>query len=301
MARNPLQLTAVDAHGAKLALAELKQQLILYVDGAPKASDVRRVYDLYMSRYGSSVDAYRSTAPGSQPDDWDAATRTHFESTELPLLYVGPDWGYVFGSMNPTDARLMMFHGARPVSQAGWASVYRFDFEWDFPAAELLQLTLDVLGEVECAWGSAGYGLYVDEGEDPTRADNKALAWAMRYWGAELRDLDAMMPHALGGMACVNWLTVVGQQLRGSADAACRGAAAVGHAAFDVGGQLVFQVEDRPRLIDRNRRETLGGYATVAQALLPLQLTGPVEFGGDQWDDDLTMRYLRRFTHPGDL
>ena len=43
------------------------------------------------------------------------------------------------------------------------------------------------------------------------------------------------------------------------------------------------------------------GYVAVAQALLPLQVKAFGSFGGERWDEDNSLRYLRRFTHPDEV
>jgi hypothetical protein len=63
----------------------------------------------------------------------------------------------------------------------------------------------------------------------------------------------------------------------------------------------LFQAEEKPRLIDRNRQEPLGGYGAVAGVLLPLQVSKHDAFGGRLWTDENTMNYLRRFTHPDEV
>jgi hypothetical protein len=204
----------------------------------------------------------------------------------------------MFGADQPADARLFMFHGSRPVTEVGRASLFRFDFEWDFDCDELRQFASDILGLIDCVCGTAGYVLVPDEGDYAGPAYNLMFAWARRYWGAEAQDLDAIVDFALTGFPCVSWLTVIGPDLRAKdPDAVDRARTAAG-ASFAMGRHVVIQAEQHPRLIDRNRREPLGNYAAVAKALAPLQAPAPTSFAGEMWDEDNTKRYLRRFSHP---
>lgn len=298
--RNPLYCPNDDADEPG-PLLELKTRLVLYTDVPPGPITARRVYDLYMSRFGDCVTAYRSTAFASGAEAFTQEARTHFETVELPELRNEEHWGYFFGSEQSAEPRVFMFHGARPVSEEGRASVFRFDFEWDFDPIRLRDFTLEVLGAVECVCGTAGYVLCPDSGDYAGPAADKMFAWAMRYWGAEAQDLDSTVEHALIGFPCISWLTIIGRALRAKAPAAVEQARAVAFASFESQSHVVIQAEQRPRLIDRNQREPLGNYPAVAEALLPLQVEAHTAFDGDRWDDDKTMSYLRRFTHPNEV
>lgn len=300
MAVNPLYRSNGDPDNPG-PLVELKTRLVLYTAHPPGPVTARRVYDLYMAQFGDGISGYRSTAQGSEAEDWTPAARVRFEAVELPDLRRRRDWGYLFASDQHADARVFMFHGSRPVSEAGRASLFRFDFEWDFDPAILQEFTAEVLDMIECVCGTAGYVLCPDEGDYAAPAYDLMFAWAMRYWGAEAQDLDSTVEYALTGFPCVSWLTVIGPDLRAKDLAAVDRAKAVAHSWFEVNGHVVIQAEERLRLIDRNRREPLGNYPAVADALLPLQAPAPSSFAGDLWDEDNTRRYLRRFTHPNDV
>jgi hypothetical protein len=298
MASNPLLIMNDDADEPR-PLVELKIRLLLYTDRPPGPIAARRVYDLFMARFGAVIAAYQSTAFGSQPEDWTPESRKHFETTELPDLRLHQDWGYIFGSNQEIpNGRLFMFHGSRPESEPGWASVFRFDFEWDLDPEILRDFTSRVLETVECVWGTAGFVFCPDEEIEPSLADNKSFAWAMRYWGVQAQDLDVTVQQALSGFDSVSWLTIIGAGLSAKEESAVDRARAVAYSSFEVNGHVVIQAEERPRLIDRNRREPLGNYPAVAQSLLPLQVKDHPSFSGDLWDEDVTRRYLNRFTLP---
>jgi Protein of unknown function (DUF3396) len=302
LSANPLVRMSEDPDDPGSVL-ELKTRLVLYLEDPPAREEVRRLYDLYMPRYGGDITHYRSTAFGAIPDEWTPATRRRFEHSELPGLYEHVRWGYLFGADRPTDARVFLFHGSRPASEAGRASILRFDFEWDFPAEELRHFAGLVLQQVECICGTVGYVLTHGEADAGIEIEAQVMmfAAAMRYWGAEAQDLDVTLERAVDGFPCISWLTIVGPRLRSRHADAVNRARAVAHASFDVNGHTVVQTEERPRLIDRNRREPLGNYPAVAEALLPLQLEDHPPFSDDPWDEDLTYRYLHRFTREHDL
>ncbi len=300
MAANPLYRANGDPKHPG-PLLELKTRLVLYTDHPPGPITSRRIYDLYMARFETDIAGYRSTSYGSEAIDWTPATRARFEAVELPNLRRQRDWGYLFGSDPAHSARFFLFHGSRPATEAGRASLFRFDFEWDFDLATLRQFTAEVLEGIECVCGTAGYVLCPDEGDYAAPAHDLMFAWSMRYWGAEAQDLDASVEYALTGFPGVSWLTIIGPGLIQQNANAMVQAKAVAHTWFESGGHTVIQAEERPRLIDRNRQESLGNYPVVAKALLPFQAKAPVPLVGDHWDEDNTKGYLRRFTHPDQI
>jgi hypothetical protein len=300
VAANPLYRDNGDPD-APGPLLELKTRLVLYLAQPPGPVTSRRIYDLYMARFEADIAGYRSTAYGSEANNWTPAARSRFEAVELPNLRRRRDWGYLFGSDKASSARLFLFHGSRPAAEAGRASLLRFDFEWDFDLAILRQFTMEVLAGIECVCGTAGYVLCPDEGDYARTAHDLMFAWAMRYWGAEAQDLDASLDYALTGFPCVSWLTIIGPGLAEQNRDALAQAKAVSHSWFESGDHTIIQAEERPRPIDRNRREPLGNFPAVASALLPFQAKAPVPLVGDLWDEDNTKRYLRRFTHPDQI
>ena len=300
MAPNPLYRSNEDPVEPG-PLVELKTRLVLYLSYPPGPVTMRRLYDLYMRRFGDQITAYRSTTVGSEPEEWTPETRARFETVELPDLRQQQDWGYMFGSEKPIGSGVFMFHGSRPFSEKGRASIIRFDFEWDFDRAVLRQFTASVLDVVDCVCGTAGYVLSADAGDYAAPASALMFAWAMRYWGAEAQDLDASVEVALGGFPCVSWLTMIGPELRGRAPEAIAQARAVAYASAEVNGHVIIQAEEVPRLIDRNRQETLGNFAPVARALLPFQVEQHQALAGDSWDEENTRRYMHRFTRPDDV
>ena len=128
------------------------------------------------------------------------------------------------------------------------------------------------------------------------RRNNRMFALARRYWGIEAHNLDVSVNYLLNGYKCVNWLTIVGDELRQSGPAVVQTAREVAFAYHDTPYATLLQTQAAPEFGDRHRRETLVRYQALAGALLPLQITDHGPFGGDLWDEENTMRYIRRFT-----
>jgi hypothetical protein len=293
MAKNPLIVPSDDG----VPLVELKMGLVLYLDRPPSRATVRRVYDLYMRRCANGVTQYRSTSPGSRVLPWDDVARQHFEQHELPNLYRQMDWGWMFSDGLEQDSWMFMFHGYRPYSQPEMASFFRFDFHWQLAPEFLVALARDVADCTEFLWGTGGYYLQC-------RADLKYLvqsfdhgyAIARRYWGAEARSIDVTAEYAKQGLNCINWLTLVGSELAAREPQAMEQARQVAFAAHRMAFGELFQAQFYPALGDRRQGEWLDGYEAIARALQPLQTPEHAPLGGDRWDEDNTMEYLRRFT-----
>ena len=283
-------------------LLELKQHLVLYLEKPPSASEARFVYETYRDRFGDRIKRYRATTPGSLLMDWDAQARSDFEHRRLPDLRRRADWGYWFWDGKGTDSWQFVFHGFKPVSQAGTASFYRFEFDWAVAPDVLLGLAVELMGQLEF---SSGYGGYSFHGRPSSMyhnlSYNRMFAWAHRYWGVEAQDLDVTVNHVLGGYKCVNWLTMIGEPLRREEPQAVKDASAAAFHSSENRHGVLLLAHSRPLLGDRNRGERLEGYARVAEALLPLQLDTHGAFSGTRWTDENTMAWMRRFTHPEEV
>ncbi|MCA9648300.1 MAG: DUF3396 domain-containing protein [Myxococcales bacterium] len=291
MTNNPLCL--LDDRGRPIV--ELKTRLVLWLEGPPSPRMARDLYDLYMQRFGSHVRMYCSTAPGSGPRQWTPGTRHSFENQDLPKLRRFTTWGYGLSDGQETDSWLFMFHGARPHSEKGRASFCRFDFPWDVDPMLVHELALEVIGMIPFRSGSGGPFFQISATSLAVSLD-RMYAWARRYWGIDAQNLDVTMWHALEGITGVSWLTLLGGYYLERFPEAVEEAQAVAFAWQRKQHGLLLRVEERPRIIDRNRNEPLGGYGAVARALLPLQVRSHEGFGGEKWTADETLRYLRRFT-----
>ncbi|NTX05819.1 type VI immunity family protein [Myxococcus sp. CA040A] len=282
-------------------LAELKQHLLLFVESPPGPKTARAVYDLYRATWGERLTRYGATAFGEVMWDWSPAAQRRFEAQELPELRRRSHWGYVFSDGRPRDSWLFMFHGYRPVMEPGKASFFRFEFDWQLEPGRLLEFSEQVLSLVRCVSGYAGY-MFQGQPLGPfgTSSFDQIYAWARRYWGVDVEDLDVTVDHMLEGYKCPSWLTVIGERLERREPAAVSAAEGSAFRAVRTPGGVLLQAGLRPVLGDQNRRESLEGYAAIARALEPLQVQRHGTFGGARWDESRTRAWLRRFTDPRD-
>jgi hypothetical protein len=285
-----------------IPLVELKQHLIVYVPKPPGPNTCRRVLDTYFDRFGDPFVDYAGTWIPQQRMPWDRNVRAQFLDSELPQLRQGPIWGYSFWDGKKSESRMLMFHGFRPASEPGLASFLRFEFEWQIDSHQIRDFAMEILGFVDCVSGYGGYFFSsLPQGEGAAESWNQVFAWAKRYWGVEVEDIDVSAASMLNGFKCVSWLTALGPSITAknpeSRDKAIEVATWVGMAA----GGTLLQAGSKPVLGDRHRQEDLSIYERLATALEPLQVNNHGSFGDAyicKWDEDETQAWLRRFTNP---
>lgn len=280
-----------------IPLVELKQHLVVFVATPPGPKSARRVYDVYLKYCGDVFTVYKSTFPGSIRQSWTRETRGLFERTLLPELRQRAHWGYGFSDNKPKDSWLFMFHGFRPFQEAGCASFYRFEFDWAIDPKFLRNLTVDIIDCVAVLSAYAGYFIQWRPSSNHELASlDRSFAYAMRYSGCEMVDVQKTAKEMKHGYKCVNWLTVIGEPLRAKSPTAIEDAKLVAYDHLETSSATLLQAAERPSLGDRNRLADPEGYVEIAKALLPLQIGEHEGFGGDRWTDENTMTWLRRFT-----
>jgi hypothetical protein len=283
-----------------IPLIELKQGIVLYLEQPPSPSKARLVYDLYLKHCGDRINVYRSTSLSAPLKKWSRNAQYTFENHELPNLRQRDHWGYMFSDNQTTDSYMFMFHGYRPHSEAGTASFYRFDFDWQVDLQFFIDFVQELISLVPCLSGFGGYYL---QGRPAykTESFNRIYALARRYWGIEAHNLDVSVNYLMEGYKCVNWLTIIGEKFRQSHPKAIENAQNCAFAYHETQYATLFQAQDTISFGDRNRKEVLYGYEALAKALLPIQITHHAPFGGELWNEDNTIAWIRRFTHPDEL
>lgn len=274
-------------------LIELKQTLVLFLDHPPSPREACEAYQMWMDICKDYVCFYRSTLANSPLLPWNTGSRRRFESEELPLLRQREHWGYAFWDGQDVDSWIFMFHGYRPYSEPGRASFFRFEFDWKVNPGRVLELAIQSLDKIRFLWG---FGGYIFQGDYSDQYFDRMYALAQRYWGVEAHNLDVTARHAIKGYKCVNWLTLIGNDLR-LRQPDCIKQAIVG-ATHSISGPtgLLLQAGESPQMGDRNRDEHLPVHAAIARCLRPLQMDEHAPFGGTRWDETNTLDYIRRFT-----
>ena len=295
---NPFPAPRVpDYGGVTKPLHQFKFGLVLYTAYPPGPKRARSVFDLYEGRY--PIRRYVPTYPGSLVDDWTPAVGEEFRTQWLPALRDGPVWGYGFDDGEDEDAYLFMFHGFRPVSEAGRASFFRFEFPWNVNQGEVRQFAADVASLVPFENGFGGF--FLKPSVTRSASYDAMYAICQRFWGVEAWNLEVAVRYVLDGFAGVNWLTLIGESLRSRSPAAVEEAKKAAVDFFETPHGVILQAAPQAQLGDRNRQEPMPGYVSIAQALQPLQVTTFGSFGGEKWDEENSLAWLRRFTHPDEV
>lgn len=280
-------------------LYELKFGLVFYTDYPLGPKRARAIFDLYMERYSSRIRRYISTSPGQDLQDWTTRTMQLFHKHLLPTLRQTIHWGYGFDDGNAFDSYLFMFHGYRPVKEKGKASFFRFEFPWNINQFEVRQFAFDVAKLVPFESGFGGY-FFKPAIEVPESYD-KMYAICRRFWGVEAWNLDITVNYVLEGYKSINWLTLIGDSLRARMPEVLQEAKSVATYFSETPHGVVLQAAEHALIGDRNLSENMSGYVNIAQALLPLQITTYGSFGGERWDEESSLNWIRRFTHPDDV
>ena len=275
-------------------LCQLKLSLVLYLDYSPGPKRAKRVYDQYMDRFGTHIRVFQSTTPGF-PDDWNSQTRARFEGQQLPDLQKLNAWGYAFTDGKEIDYHMFMFHGYRPVTEAGKASFFRFEWPWNWDSQEISAFASSLADTVPFLSGTGGY--IISARPFDKHAYGRMYALCRRFWGLEAWNLDLTVNFMRDGYKCPSWLTLIGNRLLEQKPDANAALASIESYASRKTHGIIFQSRERPEFIDRHRVEPFAGETTIGNALLPLQIKEHDDFGGPAWDGN-TMNWLYRFTNP---
>lgn len=294
---NPFVAPRVRGDGADAEpLYEFKFGLVFYTAYPPGPKRAGAVFDLYEGRYSDRIRRIVPTIPGSIPDKWTPAVAREFRTRLLPALRQGSVWGYGFDDGRDEDAYLFMFHGFRPVTEEGVASFFRFEFPWNVNQSEVREFAADVASLVPFENGFGGY--FLKPSFTRSASYDAMYAICQRFWGVEAWNLEVAAGYVLDGFAGVNWLTLIGESLRSRAPEAVEESKRAAVAFYETPHGIILQAAPHAQLGDRNRREPMPGYVAIAKALEPLQVSTFGSFGGEKWDEDNSLAWLRRFTHP---
>lgn len=302
MTKTPINTPLPDGANNGL-LVELKLQLVVFLREPPGPRMARRMFEIYEPLFGDTFGIYKPTLDYAQLSDWDQTARNRYEHNELPMLRHHHIWGYGFQESKSRDARLFMYHGYRPHQECVMASFCRFEFEADLPPAKLLQFAEGLLAELPVL---SAYGGFFFQGRPSDQYDarsaDRIYALSRRFWGVDVSDVELTAEVMKTGYRSVNWLTAISHVVDPELQLALNQARNVAYRATTLSTCTLFQASEGPIVGDRNRaNDDLSGYMLLAEALSPLQILTHSAFRGERWNDQNTMAWLRRFTHPEDL
>jgi len=164
------------------------------------------------------------------------------------------------------------------------------------PAA-LLELATQLAEELPLLSGHGGLTAVFDA-EHKSAAFDQIYAWARRYPGLEVEDLNLTLATVLDGVKGASWLTLVGDELWSRLASSEAGAPALGPEVElrRTGHGVLLRAGREPTLGDRNRG--LWPYVEVERALEPLKITAHPELPGRFQEEEATLPWLRRLLEP---
>lgn len=279
-------------------ILEIKKHLILFVPSPPGPETVKRIMDLYVSRWGDPFVRFGATTPAAVSMEWEPS-RSRFFGELLPRLRTGAEWGYAFTDGRKTNSWTLTFHGYGPFTEPEKSSFYRFEFDWKADSTAIRDFACDILGVTPCLSGYAGFAFQPRPRAPFARLSfDRMFAWAHRYWGVEAQDLDVTVNHMRTGYKSVSWVTIIGRKLIEENVASVATARKLAFDAIETSGAIVLQAGKSPVLGDRNRLEDLSIYTNLAKGLSPLQAKEHGAFGEgseSRWTVESTRSWLQRF------
>jgi hypothetical protein len=171
----------------------------------------------------------------------------------------------------------------------------------DRDPAQLLALASQAATLGPILFGIGGYVASWNPHEKPT-AFWEIHGWCKRYLGLDVQDADATAWRILDGIPGTNWLTLIGPALAdrlkldlGRLEAGPWGPGIV---AKSLPHALLLRAGELPVLGDLNRAEFPSSYAEVARRLAPLFVAEPAGYWGGFYENEDTVKWLRRLVEP---
>lgn len=193
-------------------------------------------------------------------------------------------WGFMFGVEPPLIPDVAGFFSV---------SLPRAFMEND--PAGFIAFALELADRVPFRSGQAGYGVQYDEGEFDDDRDAQIGAWCKRYRCVDYRDFAAsgeFLGHAIKGVGWLTFLDAAFVAELGGADALKQALPPEAYVHERRHG-LVIQAGDAPILGDRNRREDIGVYQRIFEAVRPVVTDDDLAFPG--FEDDESVEWINRF------
>ncbi len=288
-----LEATRPDGWLCRVALG-----LTLYLATAPRRAEVLRAWDAYKAMCPPDrLRLVRST----RTEFWEPLGQPLAPTTlDRYLTHQDARIDQGIGIWDGEDRNFWSFRMQGVVLDDGppAASFLQIYFPEDVSPERIFELSRLLAAAIPFLSGHAGYTA-IFKARRKRSAFNQIYAWAKRYLGIEVEDLNRTLPYVTGAIKGANWLTMVGRELGND----LMKSEVVMH--LPQGLALsperygwVLRAGERPVFADRHRREFPAPYAAAERLLLPLKLTKHDEFAGRFADEEATMPWLRRLVEP---
>jgi len=275
--------------------------LTLYLKTPPLAADVVAAWEVYQRVCPSDKRRFIKT---TEMFFWDELSKPDRLESLAPYLEGQDerlDHGVAFRDDDLVEGWSFNVEGVLPddldVDQC--ASFCQVLFPPNTNHTKVYELALGLANSLDFLSGHAGYSCVFDPWRKFTAFDT-IYAWAKRYWGLDVQDLNLTLPCVLDAIKGANWLTMVGSEfwdrLTFSGEKFPQFKTAVTVTATKFGKMI--RAGEVPVLADRNRREFPIEYAEVEAALWDLKLQDHPEFAGRFGVEEATMKWFRRLKEP---
>jgi Type VI immunity for VRR-NUC len=233
-------------------------------------------------------------------DEWPVLSEEIVTELYLSEMDRRRDQGIVVWDGGETSCWALNIEGVFEPDEPPQASFCQIIFPDDVAPRLMVKAAIALANQLPFVSGHAGHTVFFRTWRK-VEAFDQVYAWAKRYWGLEVEDLNRTLPVALDGIKGANWLTLVGNPLwerlallnpRSGEEAPPQ--VIVHEAAHG----RVLVAGDQPILADRNRGEFPDTYAAVERMLQPIKIRSHPEFPGRFDEEAATMAWLNRLTNP---
>lgn len=280
-------------------LASVGLGITLYLPQAPTRDEIMRAYAVY-----------RSVCP---PDRRSLVTTAR---TPLFLPMEDDDLRHVYRSLWAQDRRrddgIVVWDGKESRQWTFWsqgwlpskpgmrsASFCQILLPEDTDPELLLTLVRGLASELPLLSGHAGHSAQFNA-QLKGKAFDQIYAWAKRFLGVEVEDLNLTLPVVCDAIKGASWLTLVGDPLwqKLLVHPARPKELPPGVTHEQLKHARLFRAGAYPTLGDRNRREFPTAYAEVEKLLQPIKLAAHPEFAGRFKQEQQTDAWLHRLLAP---
>jgi hypothetical protein len=286
------------SHGVPVASVSAGIALFIRDDLGPNWSSILAAWDMFASDpLSEGLGVYTHSAI----TEWRPFDRRWAAEIRRELARVDgrrPFWRFRVADTHTLPAILFDLADMRPTRDQPRTSWLNIRLPLETSSTRLRDLALKLVDLLPIHVGTAGYMFGFREQAKPLAFD-QIWAWARRFWGIEVVDLEQASWDTVRGPVSVNWLTVVD---RGLAQGKVPDAASLGSypklVVHRSPRSLTFQATDEPTFGDRNHFEDVGGYVAAAQVLEPVLVRPSKDFVGMFTDHKSTARWAQRFLEP---
>lgn len=297
---NPFRASEVTSFSP---LAWVTQGLVVYIRGAwtPLWDELVTAWQLVSaSELGASLKYVRF----SDEMEWRALGREGLQSVRHVIEQAGgrrPFWRVEAANQIERPESSVEFADLHTTAGRQRASYFRIRMPMASSPRSLLTIALHFLERVPALSGSAGYQFNAAE-DGREAAYDQIWAWARRYWGVEVVNPQAGSWDALNGLLGVNWLTLVGADLRQQKLSAIDFGTPADDGLEILPGRYgtIIQAGTSPKLGDLNNFEDISSYVAAARLVAPALIEKPSGFFGMFVDQKSAGPWVRRFLSPNE-